>query len=103
MSPIVGEHFYLWLLLTTVKGPTTWEDLCTFDNIIHPTFHVACLAHGLLQSDDEWWQCLLEASSTHLGEKLHHLFSLILRHCEPSQPDLLWEEFHNNLCNDLGY
>ena len=103
VSPIAGERFYLRLLLTTVKGPTTWEDLCTFDDIIHPTFHVACLAHGLLQSNDKWRQCLLEASSTHLGEKLHCLFSLILRHCEPSQPDLLWEEFHNNLCNDLGY
>ena len=102
ISPTAGERFYLRTLLTTVKGPTSWEDLRTFDGIEYPTFHGACLARGLLEDDDEWQECLQEASLSHLGESLRRLFSLILTHCHPSQPHLLWNEFRANLCDDLG-
>jgi hypothetical protein len=99
--PTAGERFYLRTLLTTVKGPTSWQDLRTYDGILHDTFHGVCLARGLLEHDDEWRQCLKEASSTHAGHKLRSLFSLILRHCTPSQPDKLWEEFKDSICDDL--
>ena len=102
VSPTAGERFYLRTLLTTVKGPTSYENLRTFDSVLHPSFHAACLARGLLENNDEWRQCLLEASLTHVGESLQHLFSLILRHCQPSEPHVLWEEFKDNLCDDLG-
>ena len=103
VSPTAGECFFLCTLLTTIKGPTSWENLRTFDGKIHPTFHDACLARGLLENDDEWRQCLSEASLTHVGESLRRLFSLILRHCQPSQPDVLWEDFRESLCDDLGW
>jgi hypothetical protein len=101
VSPTASERFYLRTLLTTVKGPMSWEDLRTFNGVLHPTFHAACLARGLLENDDEWRQCLTEASLTHVSESLRRLFSLILRHCQPSQPDVLWEQFCDNLCDDL--
>jgi hypothetical protein len=44
VSPTAGERFYLRTLLTTVKGPTSWEDLRTFDGTLYPSFHAACLA-----------------------------------------------------------
>ena len=80
VSPTAGERFYLRTLLTTVKGPTSWEDLRSFEGTVHPTFHAACLARGLLENDDEWRQCLDEASLTHLGDSvttrlLTHSFS----------------------------
>jgi hypothetical protein len=103
VSPTAGERFYLRTLLTTIKGPRSWEDLRTFDNVLYPTFHAACLARGLLENDDEWRQCLSEASLTHVGESLRHLFSLILRHCQPSEPHVLWEQFQDNLCDDLDH
>ena len=101
VSPTAGERFYLRTLLTTVKGPTSWQELRTFDDTEYPTFHAACLARGLLENDDEWRLCLEDASLTHLGRGLRQLFCLILRHCHPSQPDLLWLEFRDNLCDDL--
>lgn len=101
VSPTAGERFYLRTLLTTVKGPTSWEHLRSFEGTVHPSFHAACLARGLLENDDEWRQCLEEASVTHLGVSLRRLFSLILRHCQPSQPDVLWNDFHDHLCDDL--
>ena len=59
VAPTAGEHFYLHTLLIAVKGPTCWEDLCTFNSVLYPTFHDAAFACGLLQDDEEWWQCLL--------------------------------------------
>ena len=101
VSPTAGERFYLCTLLTTVKGPTCWDDMRSFEDTVHPTFHAACLARGLLENDQEWRQCLEEASLTHLGDSLRRLFSLILRHCQPSEPHLLWHDFHVQLCDDL--
>ena len=101
VSPNAGERFYLRTLLISVKGPTSWHDLRTFNGIEYPTFHASCLARGLLENDDEWRECLQEASLSHLGESLRRLFALILRHCQPSEPDVLWMQFRDNLCDDL--
>jgi hypothetical protein len=85
VSPTAGERFYLRTLFTTVKGPTSWEDLRTFNGVHHPMFHGACLACGLLENDDEWWQCLQKACLTHVGQSLRRHFLLILTHCQPSR------------------
>ena len=49
IKPMAGEVFYLRLLLTVVKGPTSFEDLRTVPGHPEPfpTFHGACLARGL--------------------------------------------------------
>jgi hypothetical protein len=52
-TPSAGEKFYLCTLLTVVKGPTSFENLCTVDGHLHPTFKAACLAQGLLEHDNE--------------------------------------------------
>jgi len=54
VAPMVGECFYLCILLTSVKGPTCWDDLYAFEGVLHPMFHTASFACGLLQNDDEW-------------------------------------------------
>ena len=101
VSPTAGERFYLRCLLTTVKGATSWKELRTVDGTEYPSFHATCLARGLLENDDEWRQTLLDASLTHVGQSLRRLFCLILRHCVPSEPHRLWEQFREHLCDDL--
>jgi PIF1-like helicase len=101
ISPAAGEQFYLQTLLTTVKGPLGFEDLCMFNGICYPTFYATCLARGLLQDNDEWHDCLLEASTMRSGDGLCHLFTVILKHCNPSWPNVLWDEFRDSLCDDL--
>jgi hypothetical protein len=103
VSPTAGERFYLRTLLTTVSGPTSWESLRTYENVHYATFHAACLARGLLENDDEWRLCLGEASLSHVGESLRRLFALILTHCTPAQPDVLWTEFRDRVCDDLAH
>src|SRR5436190_9410332 len=38
VGPRSGERFYLRLLLTIVKGSISFEDLRTWDGVVHPTF-----------------------------------------------------------------
>jgi len=103
VPPTAGERFYLRLLLTSVKGPTSFEDLCTFQGIEAPSFREACLARGLLESDQEWQQCLEEAKSMATGHQLRNLFVTILRDCAPSDPVLLWNTYWPHICDDLRY
>ena len=70
VSPSAGERFYLRTLLTVAKGVKSFEDLRTVNGQICPTFKAACLAHGLLEDDNEWIQCLQEAGDMQTGTKL---------------------------------
>ena len=100
-SPNSGERFYLRLLLTVVKGPTSWENLRTYDDVEYPTFKAACVARGLLEDDSEWKLCLEEASVMRTGYQLRRLFSIILMECSPVDPAALWSQFSMNICDDL--
>jgi hypothetical protein len=102
VPPNAGERFYLRTLLTVVKGPKSFDDLRTYNGVVHPTFLEACLARGLLEDDGEWRQCLAEASHMQTGSRLRQLFATLLLFCEPSRPAHLWEEFRHNICDDLA-
>jgi len=101
VSPSQGERFYLRMLLTVVTGATSFPDLRTVNGIQHPTFKQACIALGLLQDDQEWIQCLTEASQMQVGSSLRSLFALILLHCNPTSPEILWQQFRHHICDDL--
>ena len=58
VHPNSGECFYHCTLLCYVKGATSFEDLHTVNGVLYPTFCAACLAHGLLEDDNEWRICL---------------------------------------------
>ena len=98
-----GERFYLWLLLTAVKGATSFEDLRTFAGVTAPNFQQACLACGLLADDNEWHQCLTEAGVMASGYQLRLLFVTILHECNPSSPGVLWDQHKALICDDLHH
>ena len=52
VSPNSQELFYLRLLLTKVRGPTSFDDLLTVDGKVHQTFREACIERGLLEDDE---------------------------------------------------
>jgi hypothetical protein len=99
--PSSGERFYLRLLLTVVKGATSFEDLRTFQGILHPTFKEACIAYGLTEDDNEWHQCLQEAKHMAVGRQMRQLFVTILKDCNPTNPRALWDTFWQDICDDL--
>ncbi len=96
-----SECFYLCLLLTAVKGATSFEDLRTVNNQVKPTFKEACIALGLLSDDNEWHQCLEEAGLMATGHQLRILFTTILIDCSPTHPRQLWDAHKHRLCDDV--
>src|SRR6266446_6364904 len=101
--PSSGERFYLHLLLTSVKGAKSFEDLRSFQDTQYPSFREACIARGLLEDDNEWDQCLQEASHMQTGRQLRHLFVTILKDCNPTDPSRLWNTFWHHICDDLRH
>ena len=100
-SPSSGERFYLRLLLTVVRGATSFADLRTVNNVPYNTFKEACFALGLLEDDHEWIQCLGEAGQMQTGYTLRMLFATIIFHCNPTSPGILWNQFKHHICDDL--
>lgn len=103
VPPSAGEQFYLRTLLTTVKGPTSFEDLRQYRGVQYATFREACLARGLLEDDGEWRTCLQEASHMQTGARLRHLFATMLLFCHPVEPQQLWNDFRHHICDDLWH
>ncbi|QRV79983.1 ATP-dependent DNA helicase PIF1 [Ceratobasidium sp. AG-Ba] len=98
-----GEKFYLRLLLTTVKGATSFEALRTYNGVVHPTFQACFTARGLLEHDGEWAQCLEEASVIKTGYQLRKLFVVILTFGNPTDPLKLWDDYKVHICDDLRH
>ena len=78
------ERFYLCMLLIIVKNLTSFQDLCTYDGMIHQNFKSACIEHALLDSDERWDPSLMEAELWQGGFQLRQLFIYILLHCYPA-------------------
>src|SRR5712691_131956 len=76
-----GERFYLHLLLTVVRGATSYQNLRTVGDRVCLSFREACIARGLLEDNNEWHQCLEEAKHMAIGRQMRHLFVTILIDC----------------------
>jgi PIF1-like helicase len=103
VGPTAGERFYLRTLLMIVKGPISFDDLKTVNGETCQTFHEACLRRGLLEDDREWEICLEDAAHIKTGSQLRHLFTTLLLFCTPAQPNILWQKFRDNICDDLRH
>jgi hypothetical protein len=101
--PSAGEQYYLRMLLYTVPAPTSWNYLRMFEGNLYPTFQAACAARGLLATDEEWHQCLEEASLIQTGHQLRQLFATILLNNSPLNPNDLLHKYMHNLSDDCRY
>ncbi|AES87917.2 hypothetical protein MTR_4g037510 [Medicago truncatula] len=54
VPPSTGEVYYLRMMLTKVKGPTSYEALKTVNNVLFDSFRDACFAMGFLMDGKEY-------------------------------------------------
>lgn len=101
--PSSGEKYYLRMLLNTVKGSRTFEEIRTIDGVIHETYKSACQALGFLDDDNEWIECINEAANWASGTQLRQLFTTIMSHCEVTNPKNLWESTWEALSEDMQH
>jgi hypothetical protein len=89
------------MLLCQVPGAQGFEHLRTFNGVVHPTFKAACQARGLLADDAEWRTCMQEATVFTPARQLRALFDTVLAYNEVTDPLQLWNDFKNDMCDDL--
>ncbi|XP_076932188.1 uncharacterized protein LOC143597627 [Bidens hawaiensis] len=103
VSPALGEAYFLRIILNKVKGPTSFEDICTVNGVVFPTFRDACYERGLLDDDMEYIEAIKEASNSCSGGYLRNLFATMLTsHCL-SRPDFVWEKSGEILSDGILY
>ncbi|XP_054797484.1 uncharacterized protein LOC129302583 [Prosopis cineraria] len=100
-SPTSGELYFLRILLTKVRGPSSFDDIKTVEDIIYPTFKEACFALGLLDDDQEYINAIREASIWASGISLRKLFVSMLLCCCLSHPEFVWKNTSTLLSEDL--
>ncbi|KAF7835735.1 uncharacterized protein G2W53_010594 [Senna tora] len=101
VSPGLGELHYLRVLLTFVKGATSFEDIRTIDSVVHQTFKDACYALGLLDDNKEYIDGINEASRWSSGVYLRKLFATLLIHNTIGRPSFVWEHTWMHLSDDI--
>ena len=94
------ERARLRLLLTVVRGSTSYENLRTVDGTIYPTFTAAAIALGLLEDDNEWIRLFEHAITFAHPLSLRNTFACILLNSEVRDPADLWERFKRHFCQD---
>ena len=103
-NPSQGKRHYLHLLLHHIPGAKSFSDLKKSPNgTIQGTYKEAAMKLGLLDSDDEWDQCLSEAAVSFMPKQLHSLFVTILIFGEPSQPDALWKRYKDVMGENIQH
>lgn len=106
MSPKSAEPFHLRLLLTNIRGATSFEDLRTVevpvddsaDSDTHvrvcDTLKEACITLGLADNDGEWHAAMKEATGYEsTATMMRGLFITLLTECNPGDPFRLWDEY----------
>jgi hypothetical protein len=99
--PAAGDRFFLRLLLITVPGPTSYEDLRTHEGIVYPTFRDACVARGLTEDNQEGVQTLTDSVPFMMPHALRGLFAILLVDCQLTDAVALWAQFERDLCEDF--
>lgn len=94
--PSSGDRFF-------VKGQRNFDEIKTINGFKYPTYKVACYALGLLDSDQEWHDAIIQASQWSTRNQLRELFVTILLFCEVSDPFELWNKNYQILTEDLPH
>ena len=87
-----GECYFLRMLLTKVRGPTSYEDILSINGTQHTSFRQACYALGLLDDDNEFIEAIKEVSLWDNGNYLRRLFATMLLSNTVSRPEYVWEQ-----------
>ncbi|XP_074327844.1 uncharacterized protein LOC141665764 [Apium graveolens] len=96
-----GEIWYLYLLLSKVRSPTSFKHLKTVHGVVCSTFKEACLKYGFLAEDNEWHQVLEDCAKCGFPPQIRELFVHIMMNCQVSDLGNLWSKHWKDMSDDI--
>ncbi|KAI5393542.1 hypothetical protein KIW84_060604 [Lathyrus oleraceus] len=103
VPPTTGELYYLRLMLTHVKGPRSYNDIKTVNNVKYDTFRDACFAMGFIGDDREFIAAIKEANHWGSGQYLRLLFVHMLLSGSINSPRHVWSKTCHLLADGILY
>ncbi|CAN6841750.1 unnamed protein product, partial [Brassica oleracea] len=101
VHPSVGDRYYLRILINKTKGPRSFDELKTFNDVKYPDFKSVCHARGYLDDDVEWHQSMSEGARTATPYQLRDMFVTFLTNCFVASPKHLWEHSWKSMSEDI--
>ncbi|XP_044436190.1 uncharacterized protein [Triticum aestivum] len=98
--PAEGERYYLRVLLSHVRGATSFDDLKPVNGKPCTSFREACEHLGLIEHDRTLDDCMTEAATFQMPSALRRLFATILVFCEATQIRQLWNKHLPSMAED---
>ncbi|XP_074336540.1 uncharacterized protein LOC141673679 [Apium graveolens] len=96
-----GEVWYLRILITKVRGPTSFEELRTINGVCFSSFKDACKEYGLLDHDKEWHEVIKQCSTGGLPPRIRQLFVHIIVNCKVTDLGHLWKCHWGKMIDDI--
>lgn len=101
VTPREVEKYHLRLLLYHVPGAKDFRDLRIVNGDEQPTYQAAARLLGLLSGQQEWNDCLEQATHYQMPYAMRQLFAIILAFCSPGDPLELWVQHRDALAEDF--
>ena len=90
-------------MVNVVRGPTSYEDIKTFNGVLYPEYKDACFARGLLDEDQEYIDDIVRRSFESFGSDLRHVFVMMLNNNTIYMPETEWENTWQILSEDIEH
>nr|VDD60369.1 unnamed protein product [Brassica oleracea] len=101
VHPSAGDRYYLRILINKIKGPRSYDELKTYNDVKYPDFKSVCYARGYLDNDLEWDESMSEGARWATPYQLRDMFVTFLNNCVVTSPKNLWENSWRSMSEDI--
>ncbi|XP_033134268.1 uncharacterized protein LOC117127729 [Brassica rapa] len=101
VHPSAGDRYYLRVFINKIKGPRSYDELKTYNDVKYPDIKSVCHARGYLDNDVEWLESMSEGARRATPYQLRDMFVTFLNNCFVASPKGLWKHSWKSMSEDI--